>query len=537
MARGSTSPPQGTSPVSSTGSVHTQEPPRKSERSHEENQERAFIAASRRADRSIEARVQSARMASIIHKRRTGRSFKISEEIVLKEDMYEEEDDDLPRLRNNATRGYGSVDISNIPPGSTAEEQRARAQREAEINDLFARHFPNVSQQYQRPQQPPQPQQHPGPVQQQSHAATDPHTAEIQQQQMYQMPQQYRNQQQQQQPAGQYYQGQPQPFASQPHQQHFSGNEPSYFHHRDSVTSFAGSNDGSGIFPMASPHAIHASMGGGHPSRSNSVATGSEMMPVLSSASSSNDTGSNSGSQPMPVDMSTLPGNFTIPATAHDTFQSSVGNRFSQAALSPPLPGLKYNSTPTGTPSVSTPASQDSCSLAAVANHSPKPHIRRESSGIVLTTYGPNRTVTPVTDPSKPIDTAAWAAAAGTAALTYPVLDPNASQQFVHGSAVSNPAVPDHMLWSMLSEDGTFPMPADPTAEMPFPLAMAMDDTVHQSMDFTSVPTSTFSSCHSVHTLVPGFSPEAMQEQFGSRIGTPDGGAGDPWNEWVHYQD
>ncbi|OAR02250.1 hypothetical protein LLEC1_06535 [Akanthomyces lecanii] len=70
---------------------------KKTERSHEENQERAYIAASRRTDRSLEARVQSARMASEIHKRRTGKSFRITEQIVLKEEMYEEEDDDLPR--------------------------------------------------------------------------------------------------------------------------------------------------------------------------------------------------------------------------------------------------------------------------------------------------------------------------------------------------------------------------------------------------------------------------------------------------------
>ncbi|EMR67819.1 hypothetical protein UCREL1_5170 [Eutypa lata UCREL1] len=69
----------------------------KTERSHEENQERAYIAASRRADRSLEARVQSAKMASDIHRRRTGRSLKVSEEIVLREEMYEEEEDDMPR--------------------------------------------------------------------------------------------------------------------------------------------------------------------------------------------------------------------------------------------------------------------------------------------------------------------------------------------------------------------------------------------------------------------------------------------------------
>jgi hypothetical protein len=66
------------------------------ERTHEENQERAYIAASRRSDRSLEARVESARRASEIHKRRTGRSLKVTEQDVINEEMYEEEDDDLP---------------------------------------------------------------------------------------------------------------------------------------------------------------------------------------------------------------------------------------------------------------------------------------------------------------------------------------------------------------------------------------------------------------------------------------------------------
>src|ERR1700712_3878221 len=54
----------------------------------------AYIAASRRSDRSLEARMESARRASEIHKRRCGRSFRITEEAVLNEEMYEEEDPD-----------------------------------------------------------------------------------------------------------------------------------------------------------------------------------------------------------------------------------------------------------------------------------------------------------------------------------------------------------------------------------------------------------------------------------------------------------
>lgn len=57
---------------------------------------RAYIAASRRSDRSLEARIESARRASEIHKRRTGRSLRVTEQDVINEEMYEEEDDDLP---------------------------------------------------------------------------------------------------------------------------------------------------------------------------------------------------------------------------------------------------------------------------------------------------------------------------------------------------------------------------------------------------------------------------------------------------------
>ncbi|KAF2685550.1 hypothetical protein K458DRAFT_299694 [Lentithecium fluviatile CBS 122367] len=70
--------------------------PVKTERTHEENQERAYIAASRRSDRSLEARIESARRASEIHKKRTGRALRVTEQDVVNEEMYEEEDDDLP---------------------------------------------------------------------------------------------------------------------------------------------------------------------------------------------------------------------------------------------------------------------------------------------------------------------------------------------------------------------------------------------------------------------------------------------------------
>ncbi|KAK6394849.1 hypothetical protein LTR81_026217, partial [Elasticomyces elasticus] len=70
--------------------------PIKMERTHEENQERAYIAASRRSDRGLETRVVSVKRASEIHKQRTGRSLRVNEQDVMNEEIYEEERDDLP---------------------------------------------------------------------------------------------------------------------------------------------------------------------------------------------------------------------------------------------------------------------------------------------------------------------------------------------------------------------------------------------------------------------------------------------------------
>ena len=107
--------------------------PVKSERTHEENQERyvpfvcpvdwvvarmsdchsrAYIAASRRSDRSLEARIESARRASKIHKKRTGRALRVTEADVINEKMYDEEDGDVTTAYRNLSvlMGGGPID-------------------------------------------------------------------------------------------------------------------------------------------------------------------------------------------------------------------------------------------------------------------------------------------------------------------------------------------------------------------------------------------------------------------------------------------
>lgn len=127
----------------------------KTERSHEENQERAYIAASRRADRSLEARVQSAKMASDIHRKRTGRGLKVSEEIVLREEMYEEVEDDMPRpYRYLASHlQTSSTELNNrVSAYIASQTAMATMAKYNEINKMFSEAFPQAAN-YSQPTQ------------------------------------------------------------------------------------------------------------------------------------------------------------------------------------------------------------------------------------------------------------------------------------------------------------------------------------------------------------------------------------------------
>lgn len=78
---------------------------------------RAYIAASRRSDRSLEARIESARRASEIHKKRTGRGLRVTEEDVVNEEMYEEDDDDGPGQMRRMQAYMSMANTGNIFDG------------------------------------------------------------------------------------------------------------------------------------------------------------------------------------------------------------------------------------------------------------------------------------------------------------------------------------------------------------------------------------------------------------------------------------
>ncbi|KAJ9664791.1 hypothetical protein H2198_000137 [Neophaeococcomyces mojaviensis] len=127
----------------------------KTERTHAENQERAYIAASRRSDRSLEARVESARRASEIHKRRTGRTLRVTEQDVINEEMYEEEDDDLPMQyrRLAAHLQTGSADLNQRRAAYLTNQIAMRNAVEQIANNPYGQQYNNHAMPYRQPRQ------------------------------------------------------------------------------------------------------------------------------------------------------------------------------------------------------------------------------------------------------------------------------------------------------------------------------------------------------------------------------------------------
>jgi len=140
------------SPSSDTSDV-VELPLKKTHRTHEENQERAYIAASRRADRDIEHRIRSALKASECRRKRTGRGLKITREAVMGDEQYESEDDDHAVRRYSMPAATGlSSNNNNNQPYMQSSPNRA-ADRYAEVDALFAKHFPHIQLSSQWPRQ------------------------------------------------------------------------------------------------------------------------------------------------------------------------------------------------------------------------------------------------------------------------------------------------------------------------------------------------------------------------------------------------
>jgi hypothetical protein len=96
----------------------------------------------------LEARVESARRASEIHKRRTGRSLRVTEQDVINEEMYEEEDDDLPMQYRRLTAHLqtGSADFNRRLAAYLTNHVAMRSALDQAITSSYAQQYPDAPQ-------------------------------------------------------------------------------------------------------------------------------------------------------------------------------------------------------------------------------------------------------------------------------------------------------------------------------------------------------------------------------------------------------
>ena len=92
--------------------------------------------------------MESARRASEIHKRRTGRSLRVTEQDVVNEEMYEEEDDDLPMQYRRLTAHLqtGSADFNRRLSAYLTNHVAMRTALDQAITNSYAQQYPNAPQ-------------------------------------------------------------------------------------------------------------------------------------------------------------------------------------------------------------------------------------------------------------------------------------------------------------------------------------------------------------------------------------------------------
>ncbi|CAK7230407.1 hypothetical protein SBRCBS47491_007575 [Sporothrix bragantina] len=495
------------------------------------NRERAFVAASRRTDRTIEARIQSAMMASRYHLRLHGRALKINEEVVRGDGIYEEiedPEDKRRRLKRGDLNEEEEASLANAVPGTEQYQIAQRLRHEAEVNREFAQMYSGAVAQMQMQQQ-----------QQQQQAAMMPHGQAMpqyqwsqQDQQALQMQQQYQQQQQQ-----QYFAGPPQMFSPQQVQQSPAVSAAGAYQHSSGDSSAAMTPQQYHAVVNANPNVISpqtmmAGLEAGlnnatrYSSRSNSMPNGADMTTGLSS-------GSNHAS-PAPNAIM----NMARPLPRH-SFSSPRAN-----SMYAGVPGLSNNSVTTNsTPSVSTPTSQDSATYVVAPHggnlHMPvttaspaiaNPVIRHDSnsSGMMVPTYGTD--LMTAESLGKAADSNAWTGAG----VPMPYAVPTGGDQY---NPIS-PTQPNDMAWvTTYAQQAPVLATAGPqsaailgypphTASFGNEVGYQQQHNPGQMGGPSPIPSRNMAAAS-----------ELMKRQLSSRIGTPGGSAGDQWTDWVQFND
>ncbi len=538
-------------------------------------------------------------MASAIHKKRTGRGYKISEEIVVQEDMYEEEDDDLSRLRALSqpdAGAYGSAALSasigDAPPGSALHKYAAALKHEAEVDELFAHHFPAMARGAQQRFLGARgsafsPIQQPLPPGQYTHAPLPQ-----QQTQFFQQSLAFESQPQP--------QPQPQPYVADFSRQQQNPMNPPFFSHQPAnvrlsvATDFAddGRHRDAMDYTMASPQIMHAGINDGFVtglgSRANSMPATVGLAPPPSGVPSGSgrghsDPSSNSSSRQLSMSAGG-PGAMSMPTAA--THESSVTGLAAKTRSPPPVPGLSPNSQASHrAASVSTPGSQgDAVPYTRAISPLTNPLMARDTSiaGTVSVNEGrgplgqaPTRTIPVIRhdsssgssnrmmspfSPAKVVESNAWlsGAAVGMAGgdevlhtsgpgMPFTVEDPVNSRYRLAEPSAPSPALTTrttaNVPWTTFySDESSMAATSGPvtSASMLMQTCMPTAGVDGFAADAMLAPTTSYSAtggfCGAPMHLMGSETPaDTWTGQADSHIGTPGGSDGDNWSDWVQF--
>ncbi|CAK7197818.1 hypothetical protein SEUCBS139899_000467 [Sporothrix eucalyptigena] len=518
------------------------------------NRERAYVAASRRTDRTIEARIVSAQMASRYHLRLYGRALRINEEVVRGDGIYEEiedAEDKKRRLQLGDLTEEEQRTLASAPPGTEQYNIAQKLKREADVNREFEQLYSGVYAQMQmrnRQQQqqaammphgqiPPDAFQ-PGQLQQVPVPPLVPPAQTMQQLQWQQQQEQqafHMQQQQYQQP--QFVSGPPQMFSS-PQNQHatvvpsagvYQQHPPAGPATMSPQSQYSNGVDNNGVSPQPMMAGVEPGLGNTarFSARSNSTPNGAEMASSLSS-------GSNASGAP----------SATVPILHRDLARHSFSSPHTNGVYPANMPALSSSvHTPGSTPSVSTPTSQEGTTYV-VSPHgnfqmqspmgSQVPRAVRQNSsssgGIMMPAY---QELAPTMDTAKLVGQTPWhnqgAALPYTVPQTGKEMPPVSSAQAVSAMpwATTYPAQDP-----ILSTVGQGYPPT--TATIDFNNGFLYQGQQHLPTTMANMAPDIPSTLSSA---LPAAGPHAvpMAQQLSSRIGTPGGSAGDQWTDWVQF--
>ncbi|CAK7266762.1 hypothetical protein SEPCBS57363_002254 [Sporothrix epigloea] len=499
------------------------------------NRERAFVAASRRTDRSIEARLQSAMMASRYHVRLHGRALRINEEVVRGDGIYEEiedPEDKKRRLKRGDFNEEEEASLANAQPGTEQYQIAQKLRHEAEVNREFAQMYSGAVAQMRMQQQ--QQQQralmmpHGQPQPQYQWLQQDPQALQTQQQQH-----QFQQQQAQQQ---QSFSGPSQVFASPTLQQSPAVSVAGAYQHSSGPSS-----------AVMTPQQYHLAVN----ANANVISPQTMLAGLEAGLSNAARNNSRSNSMPNEADATTgfLSGSDHVSPGPNTNLMRSLPPRQSfssphENSLYPGTPGLIMDSSATSnsTPSISTSTSQDSEAYITAPHGNvqmpvfldrplgPNPVIRQDSDGSLLPISAYGTDIITVEDLNQASGQNAWLGSGAAMPYTLPTTKGRQHEPFPLAQPDNSASVMTYAQHAPILSTAD----AQATAIPGYPPTTI---TLESDLPYPPPDSGTMPGPFPISSRNLAVASELMKRQHSSRIGTPGGSAGDQWADWVQFND